>query len=226
MERTDGALEGLRAVWAAAEQPQPPLPWYRKVSPKPLAFAVACAAVLGAAVLAIDAADGQEEQRTVALPAEFGGLPRVADDGNLAAMRADFLRDTARLLAVRSAEMTAYGQPGATGLGQAELLVTAVNASIGDAARATTLMLGGYSPSGPGALSDGTPVTDLQTFDPGPLGGAIACALLHDGDRPLAACAWADGSTSGALTDVTAKLTLDQLAERTRELRATAEHRA
>lgn len=165
------------------------------------------------------------------LPAEFGGLPQVADDGDLRALRADFLRATGRQFAGRGAEVAGYGRPGATGLAEAEPLVTAVNASIPDAAQATTRMLGGYSPVGPGTLRDGTPVTDLESFDPGPLGGAIACALLHDGglhngDRPLAACAWADGSTAGGLTDGTGKLTLPELAQRTRELRTAAEHRS
>ncbi|MEV7123352.1 hypothetical protein [Kitasatospora griseola] len=219
-------IDSLRAIWAAGQEPQPPVPWYRRLTGKQVGLTVGAVAALTLAGLALNAIDAEVEQRKVALPAEFAGLSRVTEDQDLARVRAAYEGDNATRYAPRSLEVAAYGQPGAVGLAEAELLVVAMSGSVPDAAQAATWMLGGYSPDGATTLRDGTAVTGLRTFEPGPLGGAIACALIDDSDRELPVCAWADGSTLGSLTDGTAALTLDELAARTRELRDRAEHRA
>ncbi|MFJ5925063.1 hypothetical protein ACIQF6_20910 [Kitasatospora sp. NPDC092948] len=224
-EQPQPGIDSLRAIWAAGPE-QPPVPWYRRLTGKQVGLAVGTVAALTVAVLAVDAIDSEVEQRRVALPAEFAGLSRVTEDQELAGVRAAYEGENAKRYIPRSLEVVAYGQAGATGLAEAELLVVAMSGSVPDAAQAATWMLGGYSPSGATTLRDGTKVAGLRTFEPGPLGGAIACALLDATDRDIPVCAWADGTTLGSLTDTTADLTLDELADRTRELRERAEHKA
>ncbi|MGW4382203.1 hypothetical protein [Kitasatospora sp. NPDC004531] len=223
-EPPQSGVDSLRTIWAAGQQP--PVPWHRRLTGKQLGLCIGAVAALSLLALGLVAIDSESEQRTVALPAEFAGLSRVAEDQDLARLRAAYQADNAKRYVPRSIEVVAYGQPGATGLGEAELLAVGLSGSVPDAAEAATRMLGGYSPTGTRTLRDGTEVTDLRTFDPGPLGGSLACALLQDTDRELPVCAWADGSTLGSLTDGTATLTLDELAARTRELRTLAEHRS
>ncbi|MFD7639323.1 hypothetical protein ACFV4P_01585 [Kitasatospora sp. NPDC059795] len=223
-EHPQSGVDSLRAIWAAGQEPQPPVPWYRRLTGKQIGLTVGAVAALGLVALGV-AATSEVEQRRIAMPAEFAGLPRVAEAQDLAQLRAQWEAENAKRYVPRNIEVVAYGQPGATGLEEAELLAIGLSGSVPDAAEAATRMLGGYSPAGVSTLRDGTEVTDLQTFDPGPLGGAIACAKLQDTDRELPVCAWADGSTLGSLTDGTATLTLEALAARTRELRAQAEHR-
>ncbi|MFD8599205.1 hypothetical protein ACFV1L_29790 [Kitasatospora sp. NPDC059646] len=216
-------VDSLRAIWAAGGQPQPPVPWHRRLTGRQVGAGVGALSAVALLVLGLVAIDGEVEQRKVALPAEFAGLSRVTEDQELARLRAGYETQNGRRYVPRSIEVAAYGQPGATGLGEAELLAVAMNGSVPDAAQAATRMLGGRSPDGAGTLADGTAVTGLRTFEPGPLGGALACATMAAGDRELPVCAWADGSTLGSLTDGTATLTLDELASRTRELRARSE---
>ncbi|MFD8479301.1 hypothetical protein [Kitasatospora sp. NPDC059673] len=225
-QHSQSGYDGLRAIWAAGEVPQPPVPWYRRLTGRQVGFGIGTAAAVALAVLAVSAMDGEVERRKVALPAEFAGLSQVTEDQDLARLRAAYESDNAKRYVPRSIQVVAYGPPGATGLAEAELLAVAMSGSVPDAAEAATRMLGGYSPTDATTLRDGTAVTGLRTFDPGPLGGAIACALLRDTDREVPVCAWADGSTLGSLTDGTAGLTLNELAARTRELRERAEHRA
>ncbi|KDN87053.1 hypothetical protein [Kitasatospora cheerisanensis] len=148
----------------------------------------------------------------VALPAEFSDLARVTEDQGLTRLRTEYVPQNAKRYVPRSIEGAGYRQPGATGLAGAQLLAVAVNGPVPDAAQAATRLLGGWSPGGAATLADGTGVTGLRTFDPGPLSGTLASATLDVADPGLPACARADGSTRGSLTDGTETLTLDELA--------------
>ncbi|QKW18459.1 hypothetical protein HUT16_04705 [Kitasatospora sp. NA04385] len=216
------SIDGLRSIWAAGEQPQPVLPWYRKVTRRQVGVTAACLVTVLAAALAIRSVDSGVVQHRVALPTDFAGLTRVADAQDLATLRASYENRNARRYVPRIVQVQGYGQPGATGLWESELVAVAMQGSVPDAARAATEMLGGYSPDG-GSLRDGTPVGGMRTYPPGPLNGALACATLGEPGEEYAACAWADGSTLGALVDRTGELTPEELADRTRALRSLTE---
>ncbi|MFD7732858.1 hypothetical protein ACFV6F_21005 [Kitasatospora phosalacinea] len=225
--RRPQSLDSLRSIWAAGGQPQPVPPWYRRVTRVQVGVAAGCLAALLAGYLAIRSVDSEMTRHRVALPAEFAGLSRVADAQDLATLRASYERQDARHYVPWSIQVQGYGQPGATGLWESELVAVAMESegSVPDASRAATEMLGGYSPDG-SSLGDGTPVNGLRTYPPGPLNGALACATLGGAGEEYAACAWADGNTMGALFDRTGELTPEQLADRTRELRAVTEQPA
>ncbi|WP_033216462.1 hypothetical protein [Kitasatospora phosalacinea] len=218
------SIDSLRSFWAAGDQPQPVLPWYRKVTRKQVGAVSACLAVLLAAYLAIRSVDSEATRHRVALPTDFAGLTRAADDQGLTTLRTSYERQKAGFHVPWSTQVQGYGQPGATGLWDSELVAVAMDSkgSVPDAAQAATKMLGGYSPDG-GSLEDGTPVHDMQTYPPGPLKGALACATVGEPGQEYGVCAWADGNTMGSLTDLTGELTHEQLADRTRELRALTE---
>ncbi|GLW74236.1 hypothetical protein Kpho02_65340 [Kitasatospora phosalacinea] len=219
------SIDSLRSIWAAGGQPQPVPPWYRRVTRRQAGATAACLAVLLLAYLAIRSVDSEVTQHRVALPTELAGLPRAAEDQDLRTLRSEYEAQQSRRYALRAVQVQGYGRPGATGLRESELLAVAMEGSFPDAAQAATAMLGGYSPTG-GSLRDGTPVAGMQTYAPGPLGGTIACATVGEPDSASAVCAWADGSTLGALVDRTGELTAEQLADRTRQLRALTEQPA
>ncbi|GAA2093111.1 hypothetical protein GCM10009759_19320 [Kitasatospora saccharophila] len=221
------SLDSLRSIWAAGDQPQPILPWYRKVTRKQVGAASACLAVLLAGYLAIRSVDSGAARHEVALPTDFAGLTRVADDQELATLRTGYAQQNTGRYVPWHTQVQGYGQPGATGLWDSELVAVAMDTegSVPDAAQAATKMLGGYSPDG-SSLADGTPVNDMQTYPPGPLKGALACATVGEPGEEYDVCAWADGNTMGNLSDLAGTLTRDQLVDRTRELRALTERSA
>ncbi|GLW55601.1 hypothetical protein [Kitasatospora phosalacinea] len=221
------SLDSLRSIWAAGGQPQPVPPWYRRLTRVQVGVAAGCLAALLAGYLAIRSVDSGTVRHEVALPSEFAGLPRVAEAQDLATLRASYERQDARHYVPWKVQVQGYGQPGATGLWESELVAVAMESrgSVPDASRAATELLGGYSPDG-GSLRDGTPVDGMRTYPPGPLNGALACATLGGPGEEYAACAWADGNTMGVLFDRTGELTAEQLAARTSELRTVTEQPA
>ncbi|BAJ26959.1 MULTISPECIES: hypothetical protein [Kitasatospora] len=219
------SIDSLRSIWAAGGEPQPVPPWYRRISGRRVLVVAACLTAVSAGFLAISAVDSGAQRYRVVLPTDTAGLPRVADDQELAGLRLSYQRDNSRRYGRHAADVQGYGRPGATGLRESELLAVAMEGTVPDAARAATEMLGGYSPQG-SSLSDGTPVTDMRTFEPGPLGGTLACAMIGKAGEQVAACSWADGSTLGHLVDRTGELSLDEMAVRTRDLRARTEQPA
>ncbi|MFI9788305.1 hypothetical protein ACIHEI_33075 [Kitasatospora sp. NPDC051984] len=226
VQHPQSGFDSPQALWAADEEPQPPVPWYRQLTAKQFDVGVGAAAALALAVLAAGAMDSGVERRKVALPAEFAGLSRVTEDRDLTQLRAAYESDDAKRFVPRSIQVVAYGPPGTTGFAQAELLAVVMSGSVPDSDQAAAWMLRGYSHTDTTTLRDSTAVTRLRMFEPGPLGGAIACAAVWDDKRELPVCAWADGSSLGSLTDGTAGLSLAELAARTRELRERSERKA
>ncbi|MFF4340594.1 hypothetical protein ACFY00_11720 [Kitasatospora sp. NPDC001540] len=149
------SIDSLRSIWAAGGQPVPP--WHRRVTRRQVGVTAGCLAVLLVACLAIRSLDSEITQHRVALPTGFANLPRVAEDQDLRTLRAEYEAQRSRRYVPRVVQVQGYGQPGATGLRESELLAVAMEGSFPDAAQAATAMLGGYSPTG-GSLRDGTPV--------------------------------------------------------------------
>ncbi|MFC8717747.1 hypothetical protein [Kitasatospora sp. NPDC057198] len=191
---------------------------------KQIGVASGCLAVLLATGLAIQSVDSGQARHEVALPTDFAGLTRGAEAQDLTTLRTECEQQNAGHHVPWHTQVQGYGQPGATGLRESDLVAAAVDTegSVPDAARAATEMLGGYSPDG-SSLEDGTPVNGMQTYPPGPLKGAPACATVGESGQEYDVCAWADGNTTGNLSDLAGRLTREQLVDRTRELRAPTE---
>jgi hypothetical protein len=67
---------------------------------------------------------------------------------------------------------------------------------------------------------DSDVVTDIDDFDPGPMGGSLRCGTVRG---KLAECGWLDENTAG-FAEINSTSSLDGAAQTTLELRAAAEH--
>ncbi len=69
----------------------------------------------------------------------------------------------------------------------------------------------------------GSGIVTSSDADPGPLGGAMRCAAVHQATTDAAVCVWVDGSTMGDVTMLDG-LDLGNAASVTRQVRADSEH--
>ncbi|MER5862700.1 hypothetical protein [Kitasatospora sp. NPDC002040] len=220
--RTDQPSEvlgGLQAIWANTRQPVAPLPWYRRVSPR---LAVAGVVVVGLATALVVAAvtgAGAPPRHRIVLVDRVGDQVRLPDDGNTQAVRADYARRMTALRPYRELAVAGYGAAGTT---RTALTVVGLTGSFAEPERELRKYFGRM------ASGDvmGETVTGLRDFPAGPLGGELLCAVLAYPSVSETVCAWADGSTVGIVTDSTGGSEPEELAGRTRDIRAAVEVRA
>ncbi len=138
----------------------------------------------------------------------YAKQPQLANQMHAAALRQQILRESAG--------------------GASNVIYAVYQDSTGPAAAAgpqIVLFIGGNltGTSGGGFISTFTgKLPGAQTTNPGPLGGAAACAPSVDGR--LAECVWADNDTFGVVASQT--LSTPALAAEMRQMRPMIEHRA
>ena len=177
-----------------------------------VALAGATAVVAGGVVIFMNRSSGDEGVKHVlTAPEDVGAYvkqPQLASQMHAAALREQILRESAG--------------------GASNVIYAVYQDNTGPAAAAgpqIVLFIGGNltGTSGGGFISTFTSrLPGAQTTDPGPLGGAAACAPSVDGR--LAECVWADNDTFGVVASQT--LSTQALAAQMRQMRPEIEHRA
>ncbi|MFK0191423.1 hypothetical protein [Kitasatospora sp. NPDC090308] len=209
---------GLRAIWANTLEPVAPLPWYRRTSPKLMAAAVVTVALGAAVVAAAVTGAGAPAGHRIVLADRAGGWTRLADDGDIRALRAGYERRMTALRPYRDLAVARYASGGAPG---DTLAVVGLSGSFPDPHRELEKYFGRME--GGDVMRE--TVTELQELPAGPLGGELVCAVLVYPSLSQSTCAWADGSTVGIVTDTAGRSEPQELAARTLDIRAAVEVR-
>ncbi|MFI2609188.1 hypothetical protein [Kitasatospora sp. NPDC018619] len=207
---------GLRAIWANTLEPVAPLPWYRRVSPKPVAAAVVLVGLATALTVAAVTGAGAPPRHRIVLGDRLGDQVRLPDDGDTLALHADYERRMTALRPYRELTVAGYGEAGTT---RTALTVVGLTGSYPDVRRELDKYFGRL------AMRDlsGDSVVGRRDYPAGPLGGALDCAVLAYPATSQTTCAWADGSTVGIVVDETGGSEPEELARRTLDIRAAVE---
>jgi len=145
-------------------------------------------------------------ERTVATPAQAGGLDRLTD--------AEYPQIAQiRQKAATGSKVAAYGESGARRPVAVVMLMN--NPGEAPATVLAQMMIGmregAEATSGPDLGAD-------RVLDAGPLGGLMRCVPMTSADRVLPTCVWADRDTVGVVYAID-ETTLDSAATLTRKLR-------
>ncbi|WP_344589195.1 hypothetical protein [Kitasatospora paracochleata] len=194
----------------------PPLPWYRRVSPKLAVAGVVVTGLVSALVAAAVTGVGAPPRHRIVLAERVGDQVRLPDDGNTQAVRADYERRMTALRPYRELAVAGYGPAGTTGT---SLTLVGLTGSFPDPQRELRKYFGRMEG---GDLMRDT-VSGLQDFPAGPLGGELLCAVMVYPSVSQTTCAWADGSTVGIVTDTAGESELEDLAARTLDIRSAVE---